>query len=118
MLEYWAKATNSHYSINPSTLCTRSPWVTDTCHIHFTPSDGRLHPPKRGKNGGENGEMEWWSGGDKELEPGSSSTELSVQSIQYLVGRIFVFNLYPFSFKEYLRFKEAHLFIKIRGWSL
>ncbi|RLB92472.1 MAG: hypothetical protein DRH26_06170 [Deltaproteobacteria bacterium] len=29
---------------------------------------------------------------------GSSSTELSVQSIQYLVGRIFVFTLYPFSF--------------------
>jgi predicted AAA+ superfamily ATPase len=31
---------------------------------------------------------------------GSSATELSVQSIQYLVGRIFVFNLYPFSFKN------------------
>ena len=40
---------------------------------------------------------------------GSSSSELSVQSIQYLVGRIFVFNLYPFSFKEYLRFKEPKL---------
>jgi predicted AAA+ superfamily ATPase len=40
---------------------------------------------------------------------GSSSTELSVQSIQYLVGRIFVFNLYPFSFKEYLHFKEPKL---------
>jgi len=40
---------------------------------------------------------------------GSSSTELSVQSIQYLVGRIFVFNLYPFSFKEYLKFKEPKL---------
>ena len=40
---------------------------------------------------------------------GSSSTELSIQSIQYLVGRIFVFNLYPFSFKEYLSFKEPRL---------
>ena len=28
---------------------------------------------------------------------GSSSSELSIHSIKYLVGRIFVFNLYPFS---------------------
>ncbi len=40
---------------------------------------------------------------------GSSATELSVQSIQYLVGRIFIFNLYPFSFKEYLNFIEPKL---------
>ncbi len=40
---------------------------------------------------------------------GSSSTELSVQSIQYLVGRIFVFNLYPFSFTEFLNFKAPEL---------
>ena len=40
---------------------------------------------------------------------GSSSTELSVQSIQYLVGRIFVFNLYPLSFKEYLNFRTPKL---------
>lgn len=40
---------------------------------------------------------------------GSSSTELSVQSIQYLVGRIFVFNLYPLSFTEYLNFKNPKL---------
>ncbi len=46
---------------------------------------------------------------------GSSSTELSVQSIQYLVGRIFVFNLYPFSFKEYLRFKEPKMAQLIDG---
>lgn len=39
----------------------------------------------------------------------SSSTELSVQSIQYLVGRIFVFTLYPFSFKEFLSFKNSKL---------
>lgn len=40
---------------------------------------------------------------------GSSSTELSLQSIQYLVGRIFVFNLYPLSFSEYLSFKAPKL---------
>lgn len=40
---------------------------------------------------------------------GSSSTELSIQSIQYLVGRIFVFTLYPFSFNEFLGFKNSKL---------
>jgi predicted AAA+ superfamily ATPase len=40
---------------------------------------------------------------------GSSSTELSLQSIQYLVGRIFVFNLYPLSFSEFLAFKAPKL---------
>jgi len=46
---------------------------------------------------------------------GASSTELSVQSIQFLVGRIFVFNLYPFSFNEYLHFKEPKLAQLIDG---
>jgi uncharacterized protein len=40
---------------------------------------------------------------------GSSSTELSLQSIQYLVGRIFVFNLYPLTFSEFLGFKAPKL---------
>ena len=34
---------------------------------------------------------------------GSSASELSIQSIKYLVGRIFVFNLHPLSFKEFLQ---------------
>ena len=33
---------------------------------------------------------------------GSSAIELSVQSIKYLVGRIFTFTLFPFSFREFL----------------
>jgi len=41
---------------------------------------------------------------------GSSASALSIQSIKYLVGRIFVFNLYPFSFEEYLSFKEPGLY--------
>jgi len=41
---------------------------------------------------------------------GSSAVDLSVQSIKYLVGRILVFELFPFSFKEYLRFKNLKLF--------
>ncbi len=40
---------------------------------------------------------------------GSSAAELSIQSIKYLVGRIFTFNLYPFSFREYIRAKEKML---------
>jgi len=40
---------------------------------------------------------------------GSSSTELSVQSMQFLVGRIFIFNLYPFSFREFLDYREPKL---------
>ncbi len=40
---------------------------------------------------------------------GSSTEELSVQSLKYLVGRIFIFTLYPFSFKEFLMVKNQKL---------
>ena len=45
----------------------------------------------------------------KILITGSSATELSIQSLQYLVGRIFVFTLYPFSFDEFLRARDTQL---------
>ena len=41
---------------------------------------------------------------------GSSAMELSVNAIRYLAGRIFVFNLYSFSFGEFLRIKDANLY--------
>ncbi len=41
---------------------------------------------------------------------GSSVSELSIQSIKYLAGRIFVFNLFPFSFEEYLNYMEPSLY--------
>jgi hypothetical protein len=41
---------------------------------------------------------------------GSSAPDLSIQSIKYLVGRIFVLNLYPLSFEEFLSFKDDKLF--------
>ncbi len=41
---------------------------------------------------------------------GSSSTELSIQSIKYLVGRIFVMALFPFSFSEFLSYKNKGLY--------
>ncbi len=42
----------------------------------------------------------------KILVSGSSSSELSIQSIKYLVGRIFIFQLFPFSFTEFLSYKD------------
>lgn len=48
---------------------------------------------------------------------GSSVSDLSIHSIKYLVGRVFVFNLYPFSFEEYLNYKEPRLYnhIYVKG---
>ncbi|MDA3836394.1 MAG: ATP-binding protein [Nanoarchaeota archaeon] len=40
---------------------------------------------------------------------GSSAAEISIQSLKYLVGRIFTFNLYPFSFREFIRARESIL---------
>lgn len=37
---------------------------------------------------------------------GSSMPELTIKAIKYLVGRVVVFNLLPFSFQEYLRAKD------------
>jgi len=45
----------------------------------------------------------------KILVSGSSSTEISIQSLKYLVGRIFIFELYPFSFEEFLLAKDKKL---------
>lgn len=44
---------------------------------------------------------------------GSSVSGLSIYSIKYLVGRIFVFTLHPFSFEEYLAYKEQILYENI-----
>lgn len=40
---------------------------------------------------------------------GSSAADLSIQSLKHLVGRIFIFELFPFSFNEVLRAKDARL---------
>ncbi len=40
---------------------------------------------------------------------GSSATEISIQGLKYLVGRIIVFTLYPFSFEEFLNVKDPSL---------
>jgi len=46
----------------------------------------------------------------KVIISGSSATELSLQSIKYLVGRIFVFELQTFSFNEFLRYRDKRLY--------
>lgn len=41
---------------------------------------------------------------------GSSSLELTSKTIKYLVGRVFLFELYQFDFEEYLNTKEQNIF--------
>ena len=48
--------------------------------------------------------------GTKILISGSSAPGLTIHGIKYLVGRIFVFNLYPLSFEEFLRYTNVALF--------
>jgi predicted AAA+ superfamily ATPase len=50
----------------------------------------------------------------KMIISGSSVSELTIHSIKHLVGRIFVFTLYPFSFSEFLSYKDARLYAHYR----
>lgn len=61
------------------------------------------------RNGGKNLKLIYDHHKTKIVISGSSATDLSIQSIKYLVGRIFVFTLHPFSFEEYLRYKNKEL---------
>ncbi len=45
----------------------------------------------------------------KVIISGSSVPEMSIYSLKYLVGRILTFTLQPFSFREFLSFKEPSL---------
>lgn len=45
----------------------------------------------------------------KMIISGSSNSQVSINSLKYLVGRIFIFTLYPFSFKEFLSYKNSRL---------
>lgn len=48
--------------------------------------------------------------GTKILISGSSAPGLTIHGIKYLIGRIFVFNLFPLSFEEFLRYKDDAVF--------
>lgn len=65
------------------------------------------------KEGGKNLKYIYDNYNIKMIISGSSVSSLSIQSIKYLVGRIFVFNLYPFSFEEFLSYKEPALYKNI-----
>ncbi len=45
----------------------------------------------------------------KFLVAGSSVTEFYLQGLKFLVGRALTFHLYPFSFKEFLRYRDKDL---------
>ncbi len=61
------------------------------------------------KEGGKNLKYIYDNSKAKIIISGSSASELSIQSIKFLVGRIFVFTLYPFSFEEFLNYKNPRL---------
>lgn len=50
---------------------------------------------------------------------GSSALELTHQAVKYLVGRIFIFHLFPFSFREYISYRNAsvykNIYLDIKG---
>ncbi len=62
------------------------------------------------KNGGKHLKYIYDTQKIKIIISGSSSTDLSINSLKYLVGRIFIFQLHPFSFSEFLLFKDEKLF--------
>ncbi len=49
---------------------------------------------------------------------GSSVLDLTHQAVRYLVGRIFIFNLFPFSFREYISYRDSslceHIYLDIK----
>jgi uncharacterized protein len=47
--------------------------------------------------------------GKKIIISGSSSIDLSIKAIKYLVGRIFILNIYQLDFEEFLSFKNPDL---------
>lgn len=68
------------------------------------------------KNGGKNLKFIYDTTKNKKLFiSGSSVMELSINAVKYLAGRVLVFNLYSFSFEEFLRYKDKNLFDLIKS---
>lgn len=61
------------------------------------------------KNGGKKLKYIFDAQKTKIIISGSSAVDLSVNAIKYLVGRIFILNLYPLSFEEFLSYKNQNL---------
>jgi predicted AAA+ superfamily ATPase len=62
------------------------------------------------KNGGKKIKYLFDTTETKFIISGSSSLELTFETGRYLVGRMFKFSLYPFSFQEFLSTKDEKLF--------
>src|SRR3989344_5245172 len=65
------------------------------------------------KEGGKNLKYIYDNYATKIIITGSSASSLSIHGLKYLVGRVFVFNLNPFSFGEYINYKEPILYAEI-----
>jgi predicted AAA+ superfamily ATPase len=61
------------------------------------------------KNGGKNLKYIYDTQKVKVLISGSSAPGVSIHSLKYLVGRVFINYLYPCSFREFLRFRDPNL---------
>lgn len=62
------------------------------------------------KNGGKNLKYLFdFYPGKKIIISGSSASELTIQAIKYLVGRVITITLYPFSFAEFLSAKKTKI---------
>lgn len=46
---------------------------------------------------------------NKLIISGSSAVDLTIKAIKFLVGRVFIFNLFPFDFEEFLQTKKGNL---------
>ncbi len=64
------------------------------------------------KNGGKTLKYIFDSQKIKIIISGSSAIDLSVRAVKYLVGRVLIFNLYPFDFQEFLSAKDKN-YLKI-----
>lgn len=62
------------------------------------------------KNGGKNLKFIYDHHPTKLIISGSSASNLSIQSLQYLVGRVLIFTLHPFSFEEFLSYKDPLIY--------
>ncbi len=64
------------------------------------------------KNGGKILKYIYDSQKIKIVISGSSAPDLTIKALKYLVGRVFVFNLHPFNFREFLRARDGS-YVKI-----
>ena len=66
------------------------------------------------KNGGKNLKFLYDLHHTKMFVSGSSSIDLTINTVKFLVGRVFIMNLYPLSFDEFLRYKNNKLYNNLK----